>query len=203
MPDLVNRRTAQTRAEIVDAALALFVEHGFDETPMEQVAQAAGVSRRTIYRYFETKDDLVFDLPRQWLEVLNETLDTREPDESTRDVFHRALIAVVDYIETHAEITKTGFAILSASPTLMGRHGRSDAEWVARYVALLAPDVADEPDGPLIATTAAMAIVGAQNALMAVWATTPGANLVPMTHAVLEQIDSLWPAASREHPSDD
>ena len=112
-------------------------------------------------------------------------------------MFHRALIAVAEYIEARAELIKSSFAILSSSPSLMGRHGRSDAEWVARYVALLAPDIANEPDGPLMATTAAMAIVGAQNALIAVWATTPDADLISMTRAVLDQIDSLWPSGSR------
>ena len=65
MSDLVNRRAAQTRAEIVDAALELFTDQGFDATSMEQVAEAARVSRRTIYRYFPTKDDLVFESPRK------------------------------------------------------------------------------------------------------------------------------------------
>lgn len=202
MSDLVNRRTAQTRAEIVAAAIGLFAVQGFDATSMEQVADAAGVSRRTIYRYFPTKDDLVFESPRQWLAVLNETLDTRTPEESTRDVFGRALLDVARFIEANRTTVVAQFAILASSPSLMSRHGRSDAEWTARYLELLGPDVANEPDGPLIATTAAMALVAAQNALVAVWATSePDADLLAMTRAVLDQTDSLWPPASRRSPA--
>jgi AcrR family transcriptional regulator len=201
MGELVNRRTAQTRSEIVDAALQLFQAQGFDNTSMEQVADAAGVSRRTIYRYFFTKDDLVFESPRLWLRVLNETLETREPQESTRDLFRRALLEVARFIEADREVVLAGFSILAGSPSLMARHGRSDAEWTARYLELLGPDVANEPNGPLIATTAAMAIVAAQNALIAVWATSPpGADLIAMAEVVIEQIDSLWPSAARSPP---
>ena len=165
---------------------------------MEQVADAAGVSRRTIYRYFPTKDDLVFESPRQWLEVLNQTLDTRTPEESTRDVFARALLDVARFIESNRSTVLAQFSILAASPSLMTRHGRSDAEWSARYLELLGPDVADKPDGALLATTAAMALVAAQNALIAVWATSqPDADLMVMTRTVLDQTDSLWPPASR------
>ena len=204
MSDLVNRRAAQTRAEIVDASIALFAAQGFDATSMEQVADAAGVSRRTIYRYFPTKDDLVFESPRQWLAVLNETLGTRTPGESTRDVFVRALLDVVRVIESNRATVVAQFSILAASPSLMARHGRSDAEWTTRYLELLGPDVADEPDGPLLATTAAMALVAAQNALVAVWATSqPDADLLAMTQTMLDRTESLWPPASLRPGPDD
>lgn len=199
MSDLVNRRAIQTRAEIVDAAMALFAEQGFDSTSMHDIARAAGVSRRTIYRYFDTKDDLVFEAPRQWLEVLNGVLDTRTAGEPTRDLYHRALLAVAHYIQDHATSVLAGFAVLTSSPSLLARHGRSDAEWIARYLELIGPDVADATDGPLLATTAAMSLVAAQNALIAVWAAgQPNSDLTEMTYTVLDQIDSVWPSTSRK-----
>lgn len=202
MGDLVNRRTAQTRAEIVDAALALFATQGFDATSMEQVADAAQVSRRTVYRYFATKDDLVFESPRKWLQVLNDTIETRRPDEATRNLLQRALRDVAQFIESDRDTVIAGFSILVASPPLMARHGRSDAEWSARYLELLAPDVAHQPDGMLRATTAAMALVAATNALIAVWATgQPDSDLITMAETMFDQIDSLWPAPSRNPPN--
>ena len=202
MGDLVNRRAAQTRAEIVDAALGLFTRQGFDTTSMEQVAEAARVSRRTVYRYFPTKDDLVFESPRKWLEVLNQTLDTRRPDEPTRDALRRALRDVAAFIESDRDTVLAGFSILVSSPSLMARHGRSDAEWSARYFELITPDVADQPDGLLLATTAAMALVAATNALIAVWASgQPDSDLIDMTDKMFDQIDSLWPAASLRPPN--
>lgn len=198
MSDLVNRRAAQTRAEIVDAAMAVFAEQGFDATSMDDIARSAGVSRRTIYRYFDTKDDLLFEAPRQWLEVLNQVLDTRTAGEATRDLYHRALLAVAHFIEGDAASVLAGFAVLTSSPSLLARHGRSDADWITRYLELIGPDVADVTDGALLATTAAMSLVAAQNALIAVWAAgQPDSNLIEMTNKVLDQIDSIWPPTSR------
>lgn len=60
MPGLRERNKQLTRHAIIEAALGLFEAKGFDATTMEDVAAAAEVSPRTVYRYFTTKEDLVF-----------------------------------------------------------------------------------------------------------------------------------------------
>lgn len=197
---LADRRAAQTRAEIFDAAIDLFVEHGFDTTSMEDVASAAGVSRRTLYRYFATKDDIVFEAPRQWLEVLDGVLSDRREDEPTRDLFRRGLIEVAGFVEDHADAVLRAYSVVASSPALAARHGRSDAEWIARYVEEMAPDVASRKHGTLEAVTAATALVGAQNGLIAVWASQYQPNeVVRLMQMMLDQVDSIWPAPCR-HP---
>lgn len=198
---LRERRAAETRAEIVEAAIRLFIEQGFDATSMSDVAAAAGVSRRTVYRYFATKDDIVFEAPRRWLEVFDAVLEDRGPHEPTRDVFRRGLVSVAEFIRDDAEAVLAAFSVLAGSESLVGRHGRSDAEWVQRYLEVLGPDVASLEDGPLLATTAAMALVAAQNAIIATWAFQPDRDPVEMMEIVLDQVDSLWPQPSREPPS--
>ncbi|TDW15763.1 TetR/AcrR family transcriptional regulator [Kribbella kalugense] len=56
---LRERKKVQTRAAISAAAISLFIEHGFDQVSITQVAEAADVSRRTLFAYFPTKEDLV------------------------------------------------------------------------------------------------------------------------------------------------
>ncbi len=51
---------ARTREALIDAALALFSRDGFDATTTDQISQAAGVSPRTFFRYFPTKESVVF-----------------------------------------------------------------------------------------------------------------------------------------------
>lgn len=60
MAGLRERRRTSTRREIVEAALDLFEKNGFDETTVDDVAAAADVSPRTVFRHFATKEDLVF-----------------------------------------------------------------------------------------------------------------------------------------------
>ena len=57
---LRERKKTKVRAAVVEAAFALFEERGFDETTIEDIAERAEVSRRTIFRYFASKEDLVF-----------------------------------------------------------------------------------------------------------------------------------------------
>lgn len=56
---LRERKKLRTHAAISDAAIALFMERGFDAVPVAEVAAAAEVSKRTLFAYFPTKEDLV------------------------------------------------------------------------------------------------------------------------------------------------
>ncbi|GAA5126186.1 TetR/AcrR family transcriptional regulator [Pseudonocardia adelaidensis] len=56
---LRERKKARTRRAISEAAIALFLERGYDAVPVAEIAEAAEVSKRTLFAYFPTKDDLV------------------------------------------------------------------------------------------------------------------------------------------------
>lgn len=69
-PGLRERKKAKTRGLLQEHALRLFHEQGYDQTTIEQIAEAAEVSPTTVYRYFRTKADLVIydDLDRGMIE---------------------------------------------------------------------------------------------------------------------------------------
>jgi AcrR family transcriptional regulator len=58
-PGLRERKKQRTHAAISEAAIALFLEHGFTQVSVAQVAEAAEVSKRTLFAYFPAKEDLV------------------------------------------------------------------------------------------------------------------------------------------------
>ena len=60
MPGLRERKKRATRIAIRDAAMRLFADHGFAGTTMDQIAEAADVSRATVFTYFPTKEEIVF-----------------------------------------------------------------------------------------------------------------------------------------------
>ncbi|MFJ5229378.1 TetR/AcrR family transcriptional regulator [Kitasatospora sp. NPDC088391] len=60
-PGLRETKKRQTRRAIADAALPLFLEHGFDRVTVAEVARHAGVSTNTVFNYFPAKEDLFFD----------------------------------------------------------------------------------------------------------------------------------------------
>ena len=196
MPDLslTERRHQETRTAIADAAVHLFLEQGFADTTMDDVALAAGVSRRTAYRHFPSKDDLVFEQPRRWLIHFNSEIAVRGPGETLRELCRRGLLSVARLIEDNAESVLSAYSLFVATPSLRGRNGRIQDEWFARYMELLTPARRVAPARMLQIATVAGALVGTTTMLPAVWAATqPGADMVAMTRAVLDQLDPIWP----------
>ncbi|GAA2301137.1 TetR family transcriptional regulator [Streptomyces hawaiiensis] len=73
-PPLTERRRAETRMEIAEEAVRLFVAGGVSATTAEDIAAAAGVSTRTLWRYFRSKEECVRPLLSTGLEMLTEHL---------------------------------------------------------------------------------------------------------------------------------
>lgn len=197
MSELQARRDAQTRAEISTVAIALFAEHGFVETTMAQVAEAAGVSRRTAYRHYRNKEDLIFEHPRRWLEVFHEVVATRADDEPTKDVCCRAVMAVAATIEETKDDVIPGYGVVAATPSLRARYARTNRDWLDAYTELIGADM-DPTDatGGLQASIIAGALVGGTDRTVIHWFFDPSRSLVSLTAEALEIIEPLWPAAS-------
>jgi AcrR family transcriptional regulator len=194
MPTLTERRHLETRTAIADAAVALFIERGFVETTMDDVAQAAGVSRRTAYRHFPSKDDLVFEQPRRWLQHFNVTIADPRPDETMRQRCRRGLLAVAEVIQASAASVLPAYTVFAATPVLRGTNGGIQQDWFERFLELLTPTGRVSAARALQIATIAGALVGTTTMLTAVWATSePLADMAAMTVAVLDQLDPIWP----------
>jgi TetR/AcrR family transcriptional regulator, regulator of mycofactocin system len=74
------RRKQATRERLEETSLRLFAEHGFEQTTMDDLAAAAGVGRRTIFRYFPSKNDIVFGALDERLRMLAAELDRGRAD---------------------------------------------------------------------------------------------------------------------------
>src|SRR5688572_33179378 len=74
MSGLRERKKKATRDAIHHGAMRLFAEHGYAHTTIEQIAEAADVSRATVFTYFPTKEDIVFGEAPQAIAMLGEAL---------------------------------------------------------------------------------------------------------------------------------
>src|SRR5262245_7986709 len=194
MPSLTSRRHLQTRTDIADAAVALFVDHGYVETTMEAVAEAAGVSRRTAYRHFPNKEDLVFEQPRRWISLFNETVASVAAEETLRVRVRRGLLAVAERIQSTASSVLPAFSVYAATPALRGRNGRIQDEWFERYLELLTPARRTSPARVLQIGVIAGSYVGVTTMLLSTWAAgQPETEMVAMTRVALDQLDPIWP----------
>src|SRR5262249_5164432 len=162
---------------------------GFAETTMEDVADAAGVSRRTAYRHFPSKDDLVFEQPRRWLAHFDAEIAVRPAGETLREMCRRGLLAVAELIQANARSVLPAFSVHQATPSLRGRNGLIEDEWFVRSPQLLTPPRRVSAARSLQVATVAGALVGTTTMLVATWAASqPGADIVAMTRAALDQL---------------
>jgi AcrR family transcriptional regulator len=90
-PGLRERKKQQTREKIARVALELFTERGYEHTTLADIADAADVSRRTIFSYYESKEDILFCDDSSLFEELEQRLKERPPGATTFD-------ALRDYI---------------------------------------------------------------------------------------------------------
>ncbi|WP_435591189.1 TetR/AcrR family transcriptional regulator [Nocardia sp. bgisy118] len=142
-----ERTRRRVREEIVDVALALFLDQGFENTTVDQVVAAAGISRRSFFRYFGTKEDIVFgDLAEQGPVIL-EGLRARPDDEPIWEALRHAFAAL-----NIRATPQRGLAIarlVAASPGLRAAHLEKHLRWQEQ----LAPEVerrlgdSDDPPG--------------------------------------------------------
>src|ERR1700751_3852365 len=82
---LRERKKQQTRETIARAALRLFAEQGYDETTLAEIAEAADVAPRTIFAYFESKEDILLCEEGSFLNDLKRRLENRPSDTTTVD----------------------------------------------------------------------------------------------------------------------
>lgn len=81
-----NRRRAE--ADVRAAALELFLERGYDQTSVDDIASAAGISRRTFFRYFPSKDEILFGRLDDIAEAVGRALAARHDPEPLDQIRH-------------------------------------------------------------------------------------------------------------------
>src|ERR1044072_4048182 len=96
-PSGLRQRTPRAvQAEIAGTAMRLFLEHGFEATTMEQIAGEIGISRRSLFRYFGTKEDIVLGDHAENGRTLRAALEARPADEPPWEALRAALKALVE-----------------------------------------------------------------------------------------------------------
>jgi AcrR family transcriptional regulator len=116
-PGLRERKKQQTRETIERAALKLFAERGYDQTTLADIAEAADISPRTIFGYFQSKEDILFCEESGYLGRLAEMLEQRPPGATTVDAL-REFLATIPHHDEQAMLRKQ---IINATPALQMR----------------------------------------------------------------------------------
>jgi AcrR family transcriptional regulator len=178
------RKKRETRDALTRAALELFVERGYDETTLAEIAEAAGVSTRTIFAYFPSKEDILFSTMQTMRDALAQALADRPAGTD-------ALAALREFILSSAhqktELDHKLGQVIAADPTLSSHKRARIAEFQEVLAAAIADDLAVGPNDlrPQVAAaslTAAFEVLERQDR---------GLSTVPTNEEIAAAIDPV------------
>ncbi|MGY1635764.1 mycofactocin system transcriptional regulator [Geodermatophilus sp. SYSU D00742] len=192
MTSLLPDARSDTRARIEQAALHLFARTGFEQVTTDEIADAAGISRRTFFRYFATKADAVWGDFASHVERLEQLLATARADQPVLASICAAYVEVNDYSAADLPMLRRRMALILGEPALQA-HSQVRYADVDRVVAEhVARRTGERPDmllPRLVATTTRAAATTA----FEVWLTDGTTSLGDVLHAAFDQLAAGFP----------
>lgn len=160
---------AEVRRELVAAAARLFTERGYDDTTVDDIAAAAGVGRRTFFRYFRGKEDALSPDHERGLARIGEVFDDAHPDEPLPSLALRAAETVFELYTEDPEVARLRFALVGSVPALRDREAASVHHYRRLFTRELTARLGGRRDGELRAAVTAAALVAAHNQALRRW----------------------------------
>jgi AcrR family transcriptional regulator len=155
-----ERKKQRTREQIVERAMALFDERGFEHVTIAEIAAAADIAPRTFFSYFPSKEDVVFHDFDVILDALTQRIERRPEGEATMDTLRAFIVELLEQIDHDDPDQQCRRRVIRASPALqqydrelMGRIEHAIADGLAR-------DLGAPPDSLRARVVAAAAAAG-------------------------------------------
>jgi AcrR family transcriptional regulator len=172
---LAERKRQLISEDLREVALQLLAARGYDETTVDDIAVAAGMSRRTFHRYYASKEDVVIQLLADLGDQMREELTARPPGEPPAESLRHAVTVAINFCAGHHDAAKTLAVVrlILRTPVLHARSLERQARWQADLAEVLAARLNLDVDAlyPQMATRMAFA---ALNTALERWATTDG-----------------------------
>jgi AcrR family transcriptional regulator len=191
--DLRSKARANARAEIAEVAFNVFAERGFDQVTATEVAAAAGISRASFFRYFESKEDAVFVAQEEMGANVAAALAARPGGEDAWTALRRALDAAVQAYQRSPGEALGRLRLIRETPNLRVHQLERLAKWKALIGAALAVRLG-LPDTDIKVEALVGAALGALDAASSRWAESDGAE------DLIELIDEAFGAIAQPFP---
>jgi TetR/AcrR family transcriptional regulator, regulator of mycofactocin system len=164
-----GRRPSTTRREVARTALELFARQGYDQTSIDQIATAVGISRRTFFRYYESKREVVWGEFDAELIRLADRLEAADDDEPMMEVLRSAVIDINRFGAGELDELRIRIGLTSTVPTLIAHSAVRYAEWCEVVARFAARRLGTSPDD-LAPQTVARTALGAAMSAFVYWA---------------------------------
>lgn len=174
---LRERKKLRTRRALIDTALELFTERGFDGTTLEDLCEAVEVSKRTFFRNFSSKEDVAMAPTQDMWAAFLDDLDSREPGGGlVLELLQDSLLAALDRMEAEGWARRVQLSCRLAERTpSMDAHGRHFCDRTSRAaLAILRRRLAFADSHDLRPRLVLDVLVAAFHCALETWTSRPG-----------------------------
>ncbi|MBW8796124.1 MAG: TetR family transcriptional regulator [Streptomyces sp.] len=173
---MAERKRLLVRSELAEAAVKLLADQGFEETTVDQIVAAVGMSRRTFSRYFDSKEDVIVHMLAEAGVRLCAELNARPADEPPAVALRRALSVFTSMsVGNPAKMLSVSRLILD-TPALLARFLERQSQWQAEMTGILALRAGLDPDVDLRPAVAAGVALTAFQAALRRWVDSDGSE---------------------------
>jgi mycofactocin system transcriptional regulator len=176
-----------SREDIERVAMRLFSEHGFDATTVDDIATAAGISRRTFFRYFGSKNDVVWGRFAEGLVDLRATLAAAPAEVPLADALREAIVAFNAMAPEQVPVHRQRMTVIFSAESLLAHSTLMYAEWRDVIADFVAQRTRSEPDA-LQPRLAGHLMLGAAVTAYEQWLADPTADLALLLEATVSQV---------------
>jgi AcrR family transcriptional regulator len=172
----LTRRTVRT--QIAEQAMVLFVAQGFEETTVEQIATQVGMSARSVFRYFDTKEDMVVGSMQESGVRLADALAARPAGEDPWQALRGALGVLLTAVAEDRERALARSRMFASTPSLRAARQQKQARWRELLVPGVLERLGETSDGlrELRAQAITCAVLGCLDVAMARWSAADGSG---------------------------
>ena len=202
-PGLRERKKQRTRNALLRAALELFTTKGYEETTVDEIAEAVDVSQRTFFRYFTNKQEAVFAVQEmveaRFVEALRERPAQEAPLVALREAVLGAWEAMGQSIEevVPVELHMSTYQMIESTPSLLAVHMRRSIETedeVARVIAEREGLDMETDPRPRVAVAAFSGVMRVTGRL---WGAGEDTSLESIRELTGQYLDHLGPALAQ------
>ncbi|GAA5053078.1 mycofactocin system transcriptional regulator [Nocardia callitridis] len=179
------RGTSKRELELI--AMRLFTERGFDDTTVEQIAAAAGISGRTFFRYFPTKAEVLWYQFDAEVEALRADFATVPEDLPMMAAVRRVVVNANRYRAEDVPELRTRMGLIATNPALAATSGTHYDAW-ERTVGAFAARRLGEPENALIPLAVGRCTLAAARAAFDAWLARADSDLTVYLDQALEAL---------------
>lgn len=197
-PGLRERKKLKTKAAIQQAAIRLFLDQGFDETTIEQIAAAAEISPSTFFNYFPSKEDVVFE--DELDPLILAAFDAQPAGTNPIRAIRTAMTSVMKNITPEQDaLVRERLALMISTPSLRAAMLAQFADMVQQIAALVASRTGGSPDDFAVRNFAG-ALLGVMMSAFLTAAADPKMDLIEAADQALSHLEAGLPLDFKPPP---